>query len=105
MNPADSPDILKLIGQYGLPGLICYLLGRRFLSTSDEDRKWIRDHGERAVLQNEQIVTALKDVVGIVKTFGETLTQIVETNKEVVATNRLVVETNAKLVTLLEKKG
>jgi hypothetical protein len=98
MNPTE-PDFLKGIAQYGVLGLVTFLLGKRFLATSDEDRKWIREHGERAVLQNEQIVNALKDVVGVMKSFGETLNQVVETNKQ-------VVETNARLVAqMTERKG
>lgn len=87
----DYNDFFKMAAQFGVVGLVAFLLGNRFLKQSDErekrltaqadeDRNWIRGHGE-----NQMVL----------------LQAINETNKQLANTNSDLSKTNAELVKML----
>lgn len=60
---ADFTEFLKPFAQFGVIGLVAYLLGRRFLLQGDEDRKWIRETGERQMVLLEAITETNKTMI------------------------------------------
>jgi hypothetical protein len=94
MEPNATTEILKVASGFGLVGTVAVILGFKFLKDgnkreeraqqiADEDRKWIRDVGEKQMV-------LMASMVDTIKTAGDTM--------------KAVSETNTKLVVILESK-
>lgn len=82
MTPDEITKLLTGLSQYGVLGLVTFFLGKRFLQSADEDRKWIREAGEKQMVMLADMLAA---------------------SRALVDTNKAVIESNTKLVAILEK--
>jgi hypothetical protein len=64
MNPTETTELFKGLAQYGVLGLVTFLLGKRFLQMADEDRKWIRDSGDKQLILVEKTIQIADKILG-----------------------------------------